>query len=42
MPAMDGLYKAFVADAGGNQVSEAWDATVSGTTRTFIVRWKER
>ncbi len=41
-PPQEGLYKAFVADTAGNQVSDAWDATVSGTTRTFLVRWKER
>lgn len=41
-PPMDGAYKVFVADAGGNQVSEAWDATVSGDQRTFIVRWKQK
>jgi len=41
-PLINGTFKAFVADGGGNQVSEAWDATVSGETRTFLPRWKEK
>ncbi len=41
-PPMEGTYKVFVADGGGNQVSEAFDATVSGEQRTFLVRWKQK
>ncbi|MBE2232649.1 MAG: SH3 domain-containing protein, partial [Anaerolinea sp.] len=41
MSASEGVYRAWVADAGGNQVSEAYDLGASGETRTFIVRWKE-
>ena len=41
-PPMEGTYKVFVADGGGNQVSEAFDATVSGNQRTFLVRWKQK
>ena len=41
MPVVDGTYRVFVADGSGNQVSEAWDATVSGDTRIFIPRWRE-
>lgn len=42
MPLSDGTYRAWVADSGGNQVSEAWDLGVAGETRTFIVRWQEQ
>ncbi len=42
MPLSDGTYRAWVADPGGNQVSEAWDLAVAGETRTFIVRWQEQ
>lgn len=34
-----GGYRAYVTDAGGNQVSESWDYTVAGNTRTFLPRW---
>ena len=40
-PAADGLYRAFVADGGGNPVAEAWESNVSGQTRTFLPRWRE-
>ncbi len=42
LPLSEGTFKAWVADPGGNQVSEAWDMGVSGETRTFIVRWQEQ
>jgi hypothetical protein len=38
----EGTFRAWVADPGGNQVSEAWDLPVSGETRTFLARWKEQ
>ena len=41
-PLVPGTFKVFVADGSGNQVSEAWDATVSGETRTFLPRWKQK
>jgi hypothetical protein len=41
-PPYEGVYQVFVADAAGNQVAPAFQATVSGDTRTFLVRWKER
>lgn len=41
-PTSDGAYRVFVADQGGNPVSEAWDATVSGDMRTFLPRWREQ
>lgn len=34
-----GGYRAYVTDPGGNQVSEAWEYTVSGDLRTFLPRW---
>lgn len=34
-----GGYKAYVADSGGNQVSEAYEYTVQGDIRTFLPRW---
>lgn len=37
-----GSYNVFVADGGGNQVSEMWTATVGGETRTFLPRWKQK
>jgi len=37
-----GSYNVFVADGGGNQVSEIWTAAVSGETRTFLPRWKQK
>jgi hypothetical protein len=40
-PTMDGNFRAWVADPGGNQVAEAWDLSVAGETRTFLARWKE-
>ena len=40
-PAVDGVYRVWVADPGGNQVAEAWDSPVSGETRTFLPRWKQ-
>ncbi|MCB0114533.1 MAG: hypothetical protein KDD84_10600 [Caldilineaceae bacterium] len=39
MGAPPGNYKTYVIDSGGNQVSEAWEYTVQGTTRTFLPRW---
>jgi uncharacterized protein YgiM (DUF1202 family) len=41
-PLIEGTYRVYVADGGGNQVSEVWEATVSGETRTFLPRWKEK
>ncbi len=41
-PLAEGVYRAFVVDSGGNQVSEAWELTVAGETRTFLPRWKQR
>ncbi|HIQ12516.1 MAG TPA: SH3 domain-containing protein [Caldilineales bacterium] len=41
-PLLAGTYKVFVADGSGKQVSEAWDATVSGDTRTFLPRWRQK
>jgi hypothetical protein len=37
----EGVYRAFVADSGGNQVSEVWELPVSGETRTYLPRWKQ-
>ncbi|MCL4835848.1 MAG: SH3 domain-containing protein [Caldilineaceae bacterium] len=34
-----GEYRAWVTDMSGNQVSEAWVLTVSGTMRTLLPRW---
>lgn len=34
-----GNYRVWVADPGGNQVGDAWEYTVEGTTRTFLPRW---
>lgn len=34
-----GGYRAYVTDGGGNQVSEAWEYTVTGNMRTFLPRW---
>lgn len=42
LPAVDGVYQVYVADAGGNRVSESWEYTVSGEMRTFFPRWKQR
>ncbi len=42
MGAPPGAYKAYVADAGGNQVSEAWEYTVQDNIRTFLPRWIQR
>lgn len=41
MGATPGVYKAYVVDGGGNPVSEAFDFTVAGETRTFLPRWKQ-
>ncbi len=41
-PTGDGGYRVFVADQGGNPVSEAWEASVSGDMRTFLPRWREQ
>lgn len=41
-PLLAGTYKVYVADGAGNQVSEAWDATISGDTRTFLPRWQQK
>lgn len=41
-PLAGGVFKLFVADAGGAQVSEIWEATVSGEMRTFLPRWTEK
>lgn len=40
-PSADGVYRVFVADGGGTQVSEFTELSVSGETRTFIPRWRE-
>ena len=40
-PASEGIYRAWVEDPGGNRVSDVVDLSVSGETRTFLVRWKE-
>ncbi len=34
-----GNYRAFVADMGGNQVSDAWEYVASGDVRIFLPRW---
>lgn len=34
-----GAYRAYVVDASGNPVSEAWEYTASGGLRTFLPRW---
>jgi hypothetical protein len=39
--APDGVYRAWVADPNGKQVSEAFEFTVQGETRTFFPRWKQ-
>ncbi len=41
-PLLAGTYKVYVADGAGNQVSEAWEATISGDTRTFLPRWQQK
>ena len=41
-PTAEGVYRVFVADQGGNPVSEAWETSVSGDMRTFLPRWKEQ
>lgn len=41
-PLVGGVFKVFVADTGGNQVSEVWEANVAGETRTFLPRWMEK
>ena len=41
-PLIPGTFKVYVADGAGNQVSEVWDATVSGNTRTFLPRWQQK
>ncbi len=41
-PLLPGTFKVFVADGGGNPVSEVWEATVSGDTRTFLPRWQQK
>ena len=41
-PLTGGVFKIFVADTGGNQVSEVWEATIAGETRTFLPRWMEK
>lgn len=38
----EGVYSAWVVDGGGNQVSEAWELSVSGEIRTFLPRWQQR
>ena len=40
-PFAEGVYRAFVVDSGGNQVSEVWELAVAGETRTFLPRWKQ-
>lgn len=42
LPLVEGAYQAYVADPGGNRVSESWEYTVSGELRTFFPRWKQR
>ncbi len=34
-----GNYRAFVADMGGNPVSDAWEYAASGNLRIFLPRW---
>lgn len=34
-----GNYRAYVADMGGNQVSDAWEYAASGDIRIFLPRW---
>ncbi|NOX63564.1 MAG: SH3 domain-containing protein [Chloroflexi bacterium] len=41
-PLMGGVFKVFVADGGGKQVSEVWEANVQGETRTFLPRWRQK
>ncbi len=41
-PLAGGVFKVFVADPGGAQVSEVWEATVAGEMRTFLPRWMEK
>jgi hypothetical protein len=41
-PLAGGVYKVFVADAGGAQISEVWESSVSGEIRTFLPRWSEK
>jgi hypothetical protein len=36
-----GVYQVYVVDGGGNQVAEAYQYTVEGSTRTFLPRWKQ-
>lgn len=40
-PLAPGVYRAWVADPGGKQVSEVWEMTVAGETRRFLPRWKQ-
>jgi uncharacterized protein YraI len=41
MPFVEGSYTAVLIE-GGNPVSDPINFTVAGTTRTFLVRWRER
>ncbi len=41
MGATPGVYSVWVADPGGNQVSEAYQYTVEGNNRTFLPRWRQ-
>ncbi len=41
-PLAAGVFRIYVADPGGAQVSETWEATVSGDMRTFLPRWIEK
>ena len=40
-PFAEGVYKVWVADPGGNQVSESFELAVSGENRDFMPRWKQ-
>ena len=42
LPLVPGVYKLYVSDGSGNQVSEVWEANVAGNTRTFIPYWQEK
>ena len=41
-PLVPGVYKLYVSDGSGKQVSEMWEANVAGQTRTFIPYWQEK
>ena len=41
-PLVPGVYKLYVSDGSGQQVSEIWEANVAGNTRTFIPYWQQK